>query len=135
MRFQKMVRTQLFIAGLGAALLFAVGTKAQEIVNTEFADGPYVRPMDNQAPAASVAPVEVQADSAAQQVDNGEEPSARLIWTGTVLIWIGAIGIYAGGPARRFAREIQSLSELYIPQGAGPDVLKIESFLNKESRS
>jgi predicted metal-binding membrane protein len=42
MRFQKMLRTQMLITGLGAALLFAGSVKAQEITNTEFNDGPYV---------------------------------------------------------------------------------------------
>lgn len=42
MRFQKMLRTQMIITGLGAALLFAGSVKAQEITNTEFNDGPYV---------------------------------------------------------------------------------------------
>ena len=42
MRFQKMLRTQLIITGLGAALLFAGSVNAQEITNTEFNDGPNV---------------------------------------------------------------------------------------------
>ena len=42
MRFQRMLRTQMLITGLGAALLFAGSVKAQEITNTEFNDGPYV---------------------------------------------------------------------------------------------
>lgn len=42
MRFQKMLRTQMIITGLGAALLFAGSVKAQEITNTEFSDGPNV---------------------------------------------------------------------------------------------
>ena len=42
MRFQKMLRTQMLITGLGAALLFAGSVNAQEITNTEFNDGPNV---------------------------------------------------------------------------------------------
>ena len=42
MRFQKILRTQMIITGLGAALLFAGSVNAQEITNTEFNDGPYV---------------------------------------------------------------------------------------------
>ena len=42
MKFQKMLRTQMIVTGLGAALLFASTVKAQEITNTEFNDGPYV---------------------------------------------------------------------------------------------
>ena len=42
MRLQKILRTQMIITGLGAALLFAGSVKAQEITNTEFSDGPNV---------------------------------------------------------------------------------------------
>ena len=121
MRFHKMVGAQLFIAGLGGALLLAVGTKAQGIVNTEFADSPHVEAVEP-ASTASVAHIEVQANSSAQQHDNGEKQSARLLWTGTALIWVGAIGMYASGPARRFAREIQSLRKLDTRHGVGADV-------------
>jgi len=37
-----MLRTQMIITGLGAALLFAGSVNAQEITNTEFNDGPNV---------------------------------------------------------------------------------------------
>jgi hypothetical protein len=42
MTFQKMLRTQLIVAGFAAALMLASAAKAQEITNTEFNDGPYV---------------------------------------------------------------------------------------------
>lgn len=42
MTFQKMLRTQMIITGLGAALLLSGSARAQEITNTEFSDGPYV---------------------------------------------------------------------------------------------
>jgi len=129
MRLQKRFVTRLFIVGLGAALLFAVGTKAQEIVNTQFADSPFVEAMD-QASTANLAHIEVQANSAARQDDNSEKQSAILLWTGTALIWVGAIGIYAGGPAQRFAREIQSLSKLYTPRGVGSDVKPLQGSTN-----
>lgn len=72
MRFQKMLRTQMIITGLGAALLFAVTVKAQEITNTEFNDGPYVTAFaqPTQSVSAQVTPAstpvmnEVQAMSA-----------------------------------------------------------------------
>jgi len=116
MKFQTAVRTQLVVAVFGATLLLAGGAKAQEIVNTEFADGPNVVAM-RQTSTATVAQTEVQATSAAEQEDQGEQQSDRLLWAGTALIWIGAIGIYFCGPARRFAREMQSLGKLYVRQG------------------
>ena len=130
MRFQNAIRTQLLIIGLGAAFLLPGVAKAQEIVNTGFADGPFVEAME-QTSTAGAAHVEVQANSVTQQGDNSEEQSARLIWIGTVLIWIGAIGIYASGPALRFAREIQSLGKLYVPRGAEAEM---ERFLSKDLR-
>lgn len=44
MKLQSILRTQLLAAGLGATLLLASSAKAQEITNSEFADGPYVVP-------------------------------------------------------------------------------------------
>src|ERR1700751_6390217 len=66
MRFQEMLRTQLIVAGFGAALLLASAAKAQRITNTEFNDGPYV--------AAFAQPVVAQATPASTPVMN--EPQA-----------------------------------------------------------
>src|SRR5215472_4392003 len=58
MRFQKILRTQMIITGLGAALLFAGAVRAQEITNTEFNDGPNVTAFaqPTQSVSAQVAP-------------------------------------------------------------------------------
>jgi len=125
--FHKMVGAQLFIAGLGVALLLPIGTKAQEIGKTKFVDDQHVGEAE-QASTASVAHLEVQANSSAQQDDNGEKQSARLLWTGTALIWVGAIGMHASGPAQRFAREIQSIRKLYTRHGVGADVTAFATF-------
>jgi hypothetical protein len=53
MKFQTMLRTQMIIAGLGVALLFAGSTKAQEITNTEFSDGPNVTAFAQPIPLVS----------------------------------------------------------------------------------
>jgi hypothetical protein len=42
MKMQNILRIQAITFGLGAALLLSTPSKAQEIVNTEFPDGPYV---------------------------------------------------------------------------------------------
>ncbi len=42
MKIQNILRTQAIVIGFGAALLLANVAPAQEIVNTEFNDGPYV---------------------------------------------------------------------------------------------
>lgn len=53
MTFAKMLRTQLIIAGFGAALVMASSVKAQEITNTEFSDGPFVVAFAQQAQPVS----------------------------------------------------------------------------------
>lgn len=62
MKFQNILRTQAIVIGFGAALFFASSAPAQEIVNTEYPDGPYVTNFDQ--PAAS-APATVSASAAA----------------------------------------------------------------------
>ena len=110
MRFQNVIRTQLVIAVLGTALLFPGVTKAQEISNTAFDDGPNAVPFAQPVPAQA-APV------AAQQITGEQERSAVLIWIGAALVWIGAIGLYARGPAKLLTRELRSLRESYCPPG------------------
>ena len=53
MTFAKMLRTQLIVAGFGAALIMAGSVKAQEITNTEFSDGPFVVAFAQQAQPVS----------------------------------------------------------------------------------
>ena len=53
MKFQKMLRTQMIITGLGAALRCAGSVKAQEITNTEFNDGPSVTAFAQPTPPVS----------------------------------------------------------------------------------
>ena len=120
MRFQNVIRTQLVIAGLGTALLFPGVTKAQEISNATFDDGPngapLARPVAAQGTGNSVsAPAMTAIDGPVrgQQTTDEREPSAILIWIGAALVWIGAIGLYARGPAKHLTRELRSLRESY----------------------
>jgi len=116
----------MVVAGLGMALLCAGATKAQEIVNTRFDDGPNVATMAQPAPvqakaeAVSGAQTTAQADQAelaalrsADTTSNEQGSTEQALWIGTFLIWVGAIGIYFCGPAKRFAREMRSLREKY----------------------
>jgi hypothetical protein len=68
MKMQNILRIQAITFGLGAALLFTAPVKAQEIVNTEFPDGPYVtnfaQPTTNTAQTAAVTPVSNNANAA-----------------------------------------------------------------------
>ena len=133
MRFQNVIRMQLVIAGLGTALLFPALTKAQEISNTAFDDGPnaapFARPVAAQGagnsvsalPSAQTTPAmtAIHAPVTGQQTTDEQEPSASLIWIGAALVWIGAIGLYARGPAKRLTRELRSLrNPTVIPENS-----------------
>ena len=121
MRFQKMLRTQMIIAGLGAALLFAGSVKAQEITNTEFSDGPYVTAFakPTAAVSAQVTPAstpvinEDQATSAAMismpvVSDNGTLASSEFErWAVAGILFVGLVVILF-----YCAAELSALAEL-----------------------
>ena len=125
MTFGKAMRVQMMVAGLGMALFCAGATKAQEIVNTSFDDGPNVAALAQPAAtnAASVTDGQTitpntQLPAAAANV--GETASSeKLLWIGCSLVWLGAIGMFFSGPAKRFALEMRSLRESYkLPREA-----------------
>jgi hypothetical protein len=123
MKFQNMLRTQMVITGLGAALLFAGSAKAQEITNTEFSDGPYVtafaQPAQPHSAQASPASTPVMTESQTMQTlasvgmpvlsdDGGTVASSeveRWIVAGLLFIALGIIMFYC-------AAELSALAEL-----------------------
>jgi hypothetical protein len=128
MEFKNKIRVSLVTAGLGAALLFCSCTKAQEITNTRFSDGPNVAAFESgtaQAAAnSSVSPAASSSQTggamdaaalanAAAEQDSYERRTSMLIWGGATLIWIGAIGLYAGGPAKRFTEQLRAKRKQY----------------------
>jgi hypothetical protein len=124
-KFQSIVQTRLVIAGLATVLLFSGVTKSQEISNTTFDDGPGAAPFTQPVPAqgagnsfsalqsAHATPAMVPTDSpvTGQKTMGEREPSTILLWIGVVLVWIGAIGIYARGPAKDLTRELRLLRD------------------------
>ena len=118
MTFGKIMRVQMMVAGLGMALFCAGATKAQEIVNTQFDDGPNVATFAQPAANASTVPA-IQMTTANVQIpapaepSNESDPSAKMIWFGVSLVWVGAIGMYFSGPAVRFARQMCAMRESY----------------------
>ena len=123
MEFGKTMRVQVVVAGLGLALFCAGTTKAQEIVNTRFDDGPNVealaQPAARAANAATAAggpsvtpevPAPVQGAAASE---SEEATTEKMLWLGSSLVWLGAIGMYFSGPAKRFARELRAMRESY----------------------
>jgi len=125
MKFQANMQTQLIIAGLATVLLFSGQAKGQEISNTAFDDGPnavpFAQPVAAQGagnsvsklPSALATPAKATIDGpvTAQQTTDEEESSTILIWFGAALMWIGAIGLYARGPAKLLTRELRSLRD------------------------
>jgi len=121
MTFEKAMRVQVMVAGLGMALFCAGATNAQEIVNTSFDDGPNVaalaQPAASAASAATVTSSQAvtantQLPAAAEAVSE-TEPSEKMIWIGAALVWVGAIGMFFSGPAKRFANEMSAVRESY----------------------
>lgn len=120
MTFGKTMRVQMMVAGLGMALFCAGTTKAQEIVNTSFDDGPNVAALAQPAAPANAATVtsgqtmtvNTQLPAAAANVGESES-SQKLLWIGCSLVWLGAIGMYFSGPAKRFASELRAARESY----------------------
>lgn len=125
MKFQNIVQPQLVIAGLAIVLLFSGVTKGQEISNTTFDDGPGAAPFAQPVPAQgagnafsalpSATPAMVPTDSpvTGQKTMDEREPSTIPLWIGVVLVWIGAIGIYARGPAKHLTRQLRLLRDTH----------------------
>lgn len=124
MNLQNRIRTQLLIVGVGLALLSANGAGAQEISNTQFADGPYAEPFTQPVPAkpGTAASTDWQAtktSATTSAVDNASGngrtersyPSEGVVWIGVALVWVGAaLGIYFASLARRFGPSLPSVA-------------------------
>lgn len=116
MKFQKMIRMQMILTGLAAALLLASSAKSQEITNTAFNDGPNVVPFEqfvpDQVPVKSTAAVtdSQAARSIAQTSTSSVSQEAGLVqtqegWmTTALLICIGLVSLYALSEAKRANR-------------------------------
>ena len=125
MKFQNMIRTQLVLAGLGVALLFASSASAQEIENAAFYDGPNVESLEQAtATQPTVAANPKQANSVAlQSEDTNDTPVADLgggnkpvqdpmggawLMTTCLLISMALIAVYALAGAKRDDRNLRS---------------------------
>ena len=119
MQFGKMMRIRVVVVGLGVAFLCAGATKAQEIVNSTFDDGPNVEALAPSVTAPSTQPMTSTGQAVAPQAPvqtaepASETESNTLLWFGASLVWLGAIGMYFSGPAKRFALEMHALRESY----------------------
>jgi hypothetical protein len=114
MKFQNVLRTPLLVFSLGAALLLAGSAKAQEIVNTEFEDGPYVVPF-SQPVYLEATPVmtESQAIQAMGVISGPAIPDADRIQASVLERWLAALLLVVAGLLAMFILvELSMLAEL-----------------------
>jgi len=124
MKLQNILRMQAIVIGLGATLLLASSAPAQEIVNTEFPDGPNVAAFAQPAPAATVN----DSDAAVVLIPSVMSPAAASIATpvpaqaaaislwysvqgwviASLLLCIGLVALYALAEAKRANRNLDA---------------------------
>lgn len=121
MKVQNILRTQAIVIGFGAALLLSSPAPAQEIVNTQFDDGPYVTTFAQPstsvttaaAPASTVAdsntvspaiaiPTPVVADEAVVSLEN----SAVYGLITSALLGLALLAVFALAEFRRANRNL-----------------------------
>jgi hypothetical protein len=128
MKSQKMIRVQLLMVGLGAALMLASSARAQQDIDpTTFDVNPGVSQADNGAAVrtAQNSPVatEMNAEAAAVSIDADASEAALAQWTptdttvGLVLIaGMLSIVVYAAAASQlRHLPRISSQSRPYVP--------------------
>jgi len=121
MKIQNILRTQAIVIGLGAAvLLFPNSASAQEIVNTEFDNGPYVTSFAQPAAAAfstASTPAPVASNDVNPAVDASTpvvttqamlslENSAERWLTASSLFGIVLLAVCAVSEVRRYIRDL-----------------------------
>jgi len=129
MKSQNMIRMQLMIAGLGAALILPATVKSQEIENATFNDGPNVVAFAQSSPAqASVAalpssadtstvePIKVTTDWPAEQAGFARTQSSVTWQTPVLLMAIGVLALYALAEAKRANRDLRSRRGSYASE-------------------
>ena len=115
MKLRKMIRWQLVLAGLGAALLFTPTVKSQEITNTAFDDGANVAAFSEPAPAqisATAVPEESAVPSGTEaaaiqtsfSVERASLLDSPVVTAGLTLLLLACIGLSAVSESRRSRR-------------------------------
>jgi hypothetical protein len=123
MKIQNIFRTQAIVIGFGAALLLASSAPAQEIVNTEFNDGPNVTAFTQPAPsaptatsssasadsnAAAASPAAISTAVVTSEAVTSFETSAEGWLIATVFFGITMLVAYAVAELRRANRDLKA---------------------------
>jgi len=119
MKLRRMVRWQLILAGLAAALYFAPAAYSQEITNTAFDDGPYVTTFAQSDVAQPSTPStlaqadvpslnEVTSVRASLSTPNVTLVDSPWVAAGITAILFTAIALFAIGEAKRTRRNTYS---------------------------
>jgi hypothetical protein len=129
MKLRKMIRWQLVLAGLAAAMSFSPSAHSQEITNTAFDDGPYVtgfaqptaaQPSAQVIPAQTAVPSvnEVAAIQASLSTPRAVVMDSPLVAAGLTLLLFICIALYAIREPKRTNRGSLSGRRYASPRGA-----------------
>lgn len=131
MKFRNIIRMQVMtLAGLGVAMLFAGSAYAQQEMDpTPFADGPYVEPMAQPAPAAyatttsNAVMTPTDAQRASVTIASPSQVETAAVWTPldnlALLALFGCAGcilLYEISQPRRISHKVAANDAAYLPR-------------------
>lgn len=131
MKFRNIIRMQVMtLAGLGVAMLFAGSAYAQQEMDpTPFADGPYVEPMAQPAPAAyatttsNAVMTATDAQRASVTIASPSQVETAAVWTpldnltlSALFGCAGCILLYEISQARRISHKVAANEAAYLPR-------------------
>jgi hypothetical protein len=134
MKFRNMIRMQVMtLAGLGVAMLFAGSAYAQQEMDpTPFADGPYVEPMAQPAPAAYATTSSTASSTAVMTPTDAQRASGTIaspsqvetaavqtpldnLTLSALVVCAACILLYEISQARRITRNVTANEAAYLP--------------------
>jgi hypothetical protein len=131
MKFRNIIRMQVItLAGLGVAMLFAGSAYAQQETDpTPFADGPYVEPMAQPAPAAyatttsTAVMTPTDAQRASVTIASPSQVETAAVWTpldnltlSALFVCAACILLYEISQARRTTQNVAANDAAYLPR-------------------
>ena len=131
MNFRNIIRMQVMtLAGLGVAMLFAGSAYAQQEMDpTPFADGPYVEPMAQPAPAAyatttsTAVMTRTDGQRASVTIASPSQVETAAVWTpldnltlSALFVCAACILLYEISQARRISQNVAANEAAYLPR-------------------